>query len=35
MDILIPEQRVPVLLDCDVVVCGGGAAGVAAVKGND
>ncbi len=30
MDILIPEQRVPVLLDCDVLVCGGGAAGVAA-----
>jgi len=29
MDILIPGQHVPVLLDCDVPVCG------AAVKGND
>ena len=30
MDVLVPEARVPVLLDCDVLVCGGGAAGVAA-----
>jgi len=30
MDILIPEARVPVLAECDVLVCGGGAAGFAA-----
>jgi len=30
MEIHVPEARVPVLLDCDVLVCGGGTAGVAA-----
>ncbi len=30
MDILIPSQRVPVLAETDVLVCGGGCAGIAA-----
>ena len=29
-EIVVPEQRVPVLAECDVLVCGGGSAGVAA-----
>ncbi len=30
MEIIIPSQKVPVLLECDVLVCGGGCAGIAA-----
>ncbi len=30
MEILVPEQRVPVMAEADVVVCGGGCAGVTA-----
>jgi hypothetical protein len=32
-EIVIPERRVPVLAEADVVVCGGGTAGVAAAHG--
>jgi len=30
MTITIPEHSVPVLHECDVLVCGGGCAGIAA-----
>ena len=30
MDIVVPSQRVPVLADSDVLVCGAGCAGIAA-----
>jgi len=30
MDLIVPEQNVPVLAECDVLVCGGGCSGVAA-----
>ena len=30
MEILVPEQRVPVLAECDVLVCGGGVSGITA-----
>lgn len=30
MEIVVPEQKVPVLAECEVLVCGGGCSGVAA-----
>ena len=30
MPVTIPEQSIPVLHECDVLVCGGGCAGIAA-----